>query len=187
MNEHEIIQNILQGGTHMEKCLETFYKENARFVPVMKKKYGLTLEESVDAYADAIIDFKQQVRNQQFRQMSKCSTYLYSIFNNKCIDILRKKTTYTIINDLPENLKDQSPDIVQTLTMKVEKTYLDNLMDMLGSRCRDILMDWNDGYSMDEIAARNGLLNENVARSKRYTCMQQLLVLAGKTRQIDND
>jgi RNA polymerase sigma factor (sigma-70 family) len=165
MNDNEIIQEILRGGSHMEKCLESFYKENIRFIPVMGKKYGLPHEAAADAYTDAIIDFKEQVRNRQFRQKSKCSTYLYRIFNNKCIDILRKKTTYTLTNDLPENMKDQSPDIVQMLTMTVEKKYLDDLMALLGSKCREILMDWNDGYSMDEIAERNALLNANVARS----------------------
>jgi RNA polymerase sigma factor (sigma-70 family) len=185
MNDNEIIQKIIQGGSHMEKCLETFYKENIRFVSVMEKKYGIDQEATLDAYTDAVIDFKEQVRNHQFQHKSKCSTYLYSIFSNKCIDILRKKTTHTIIHDLPENLKDQSPDIVQMLTMTVEKKYLDNLMTLLGSRCRDILMDWNDGYNMDEIAERNALLNSNVARSKRYTCMQQLLLLAGKNKPAD--
>jgi len=38
---------------------------------------------------------------------------------------------------------------------------------------------------MDEIAERNALLNANVARSKRYTCLKQLLGLAGKTRSSD--
>ncbi len=185
MNNNEIIHNIIQGGSHMEKCLEAFYNENIRFINVMEKKYGLNREAITDAYADAIIDFKDQVRNRQFQQKSKCSTYLYSIFNNKCIDILRKKTTHIVISDLPENMKDQSPDIVQMLTLTVEKKYLHNLMAMLGSRCREILMDWNDGYSMDEIAERNALLNANVARSKRYTCLQQLLALAGKSRPAD--
>ena len=181
MNDKEIIQNIIQGGSQMEKCLEAFYKENIRFVNVMEKKYGLTREATIDAYTDAVIDFKEQVRKRQFQHKSRCSTYLYSILSNKCIDILRKKTTHTIINDIPENIRDQSPDIVQNLTMTVEKKYLDNLMSMLGSKCREILMDWNDGYNMDEIAERNLLLNANVARSKRYTCLQQLLILAGKT------
>ncbi len=185
MNDNEIIQEIIQGGSHMEKCLEAFYKENIRFIGVMEKKYSLNREAVIDAYTDALIDFKEQVKNRKFQHKSKCSTYLYSIFNNKCIDILRKKTTHTIINDFPENIKDHSPDIVQMLTMTVEKKYLDNLMAMLGSRCREILMDWNDGYSMDEIAERNALLNANVARSKRYTCLQQLLALAGKTKPAD--
>ena len=182
MNDNEIIQKILQGGSHMEKSLEAFYKENIRFIPVMGKKYGLTREAAIDAYTDSIIDFKEQVRNHQFQQKSKCSTYLYSIFNNKCIDILRKKSTYTLTSDLPENMRDQSPDIVQMLTMTVEKKYLDDLMAMLGPRCREILIDWNDGYSMDEIAERNDLLNAHVARSKRYTCLQQLVALAGKSK-----
>ena len=185
MKNNEIIENLMLGGSHMERCLEAFYTENFRFISVMVKKYGLNTEDATDAYADAIIGFKEQVRNRQFRQKSKCSTYLYSIFNNKCIDILRKKTTYTIINELPDNIKDQSPDIVQMLTMTVEKKYLDKLMNMLGSRCREILMDWNDGYSMDEIAERNALLNASVARSKRYTCLQQLLTMAGKSKQGD--
>lgn len=185
MNDNEIIQKLIQGGYHMEKCLEIFYKENIRLISVMEKKYGLSRDAAIDAYSDAIIDFKEQVRNHQFKHKSKCSTYLYSIFNNKCIDILRKKTTHTIINDLPENIKDQSPDIIQMLTLTVEKKYLDNLMAMLGSKCRELLMDWNDGYSMDEIAERNALLNANVARSKRYTCLQQLLALAGKSRPAD--
>ncbi len=185
MNDNEIIQNILLGGSHMERCLEIFYKENTRFINVMEKKYGINRESAIDAYTDAIIDFKEQVRNRKFHHKSKCSTYLYSIFNNKCIDILRKKTTHTITNDLPENIMDHSPDIVQMLTKTVEKAYLDNLMAMLGSRCREILMDWNDGYNMDEIALRNDLLNANVARSKRYTCLQQLLALAGKNKPMD--
>jgi RNA polymerase sigma-70 factor (ECF subfamily) len=185
MNDNEIIQKINQGGSQMEKCLEAFYRENIRFIGVMEKKYSLAREAVTDAYTDAIIDFKEQVKNHMFRQKSKCSTYLYSIFSNKCIDILRKKTTHTVINDLPENIRDHSPDIVQMLTMTVEKKYLDDLMAMLGSRCRDILMDWNDGYSMDEIAERNELLNANVARSKRYTCLQQLLTLAGKSKSVD--
>jgi len=185
MNDNEIIQKIIQGGSHMEKCLEAFYNDNIRFIPVMEKKYGLNREAAIDAYTDAIIDFKDQVKNGQFQHKSKCSTYLYSIFNNKCIDILRKKSTHTVINDLPENIRDRSPDIVQMLTMSVERKYMDNLMAMLGPRCREILMDWNDGYSMEEIAERNALLNANVARSKRYTCLQQLLALAGKSKVSD--
>ena len=44
MNDNEIIQKIIQGGSHMEKCLEAFYKENIRFINVMEKKYGLNRE-----------------------------------------------------------------------------------------------------------------------------------------------
>jgi len=184
MEDKEIIQHILEGGYSMEKCLESFYHLNFKYIAVMGKKYGLSREALMDAYSDAIIDFKDQVRNHNFQQKSKCSTYFYSIFNNKCIDILRKKTTNTVVNEFPENLKDTTPDIVQMLTTIVERKHLDDLIAALNERCREILMDWNDGYSMEEIAQRNNLLNANVARSKRYTCLQQLLAIAGKSKII---
>ena len=151
---------------------------------MMGKRYGLSRESLLDAYSDAIIDFKEQVRKHQFQQKSKCSTYFYSIYNNKCIDILRKKTTYTVTHEIPENLKDTSPDIVQILTFTVERNFLDTLIARLSIGCKEILLDWNDGYSMEEIAARNNLLNAHVARSKRYACFQQLMAIAGKSNLV---
>jgi RNA polymerase sigma-70 factor (ECF subfamily) len=182
MRDNEIIHQIILGGYPMEKCLELFYKENFGYLGIMGKKYGLDREALLDAYSDSIIAFRDHVRNNQFKQKSKCSTYFYSIFNNKCIDILRKKTTYIVTHEIPENLKDTTPDIIQALTFSVEKDYLTGLMTRLGSRCREILMDWNDGYSMEDIAIRNHLLNAKVARSKRYSCLQQLLELAGGSK-----
>jgi RNA polymerase sigma factor (sigma-70 family) len=182
MKDEEIIEHILHGGPGMEKCLESFYRENFRFIGAMSRKYGIDHEDLLDAYADSIIDFRKQIINHQFQHKSKCSTYLFSIFNYKCIDILRKRTTHTIIHELPENMKDTSPDIVQMLTYTVEKDYLDKIMAILNIKCRDILMDWNDGYSMEDIALRNNLLNANVARSKRYTCLQQLMEIAAQNK-----
>lgn len=176
----------MQGGHSMEKCLETFYRENIRFVGVMAKKHQLDRESLMDAYSDSIIDFKEQIRKQKFQQKSKCSTYFYSIFNNKCIDILRKKTTNIITHEIPEHLKDTSPDIVNEMTSADRIHYLEAIINQLGSRCREILMDWNDGYSMEEIARRNNLLNANVARSKRYSCLQQLMEIAGRHKNYAN-
>ena len=171
----------------MEKCLELFYRDNIGYIGIMGRKYGLDREALTDAYSDSIIDFKEQVRKQQFQRKSKCSTYFYRIFNNKCIDILRKKTTNIIIHEIPEYLRDTTPDIIQKLTFAARKQYLDKMIDRLGSRCKEILMDWNDGYTMDEIARRNDLLNANVARSKRYSCLKQLMEIAGSSKIISDE
>jgi len=178
MKDIEIIEQIRHGGYAMEKCLQRFYDENLRLMGSMGKKYGLSRDDLLDAYSDSIVDFKDQIRKQLFQQKSKCSTYFYSILNHKCIDILRRKTTYRETHEIPDNLKDTAPDIIQKLTSTVEKKYLDDLMNRLSDRCKEILMDWNDGYSMEDIALRNDLLNANVARTKRYTCLQELLSFA---------
>ena len=47
----------------------------------------------------------------------------------------------------------------------------------LSEICREVLMDWSDGFSMEEVAARNGLRNAHTARSKRYNCFKQLMAI----------
>jgi hypothetical protein len=48
-------------------------------------------------------------------------------------------------------------------------------------------MDWSDGFSMDEIAARNGLKNAHTARSKRYNCFKQLLAILQRKNIVDSN
>ena len=181
MDDRELIANILAGGMKMEDGLSNFYRENHKLVKVMGKKYGLQDEDLLDAYTDSVISFRDQVVRGNFQQKSKCSTYLFKIFQNKCIDILRKNSTNIIKVEMPAHIQDTNPDIVQRLSTSVKKQYLLDLMDQLNESCKGILLDWNDGYSMAEIASRNGLLNEHVARSRRYACLKQLAALVNKS------
>jgi hypothetical protein len=71
-----------------------------------------------------------------------------------------------------EELKTDLPDIEVT---NEEHTDLTAYFNELSDVCREVLMDWSDGYSMDDIAERNGLKNAHTARSKRYNCFQQLM------------
>jgi len=160
--------------------LGNFYRQHLKLVKVMGKKYGLMEEDLSDAFTDAVISFRDQVVRRNFQQKSKCSTYLFKIFQNKCIDILRKNSTNVIKVEIPDHIQDTNPDIVQKLSIGVKKQYLLDLMDQLNDSCKGILLDWNDGYSMAEIALRNGLLNEHVARSRRYACLKQLATLVNK-------
>ena len=189
MKINEIIADIKAGGTRQEKCLTYIYQNNFTLVYGMLKKHVIGREEVMDAYAETVILFREHVKNGVFKGTAKYSTYLYSILNNKCIDIIRNKSTnksrqreMEVGMDLLEEQVSENDNVIELLSLKVQRDRLDELMNTMAEKCREILMDWNDGYSMTEIAERNGLLNEHTARTKRYNCMQQLMELVKKEK-----
>ncbi len=189
MKINEIIADIKAGGIRQEKCLTYIYRNNFVLVYWMLKKHVISREEVMDAYAETVILFRDHVMNNVFKGTAKYSTYLYSILNNKCIDIIRNKSTnksrqreMQISMELLEDQMSENENVIELLSFKVQWDRLEKLMDMLAEKCKEILMDWNDGYSMAEIADRNGLLNEHTARTKRYNCMQKLMELVKKEK-----
>lgn len=188
MKQKTIISAILAGGIEREKCLSYIYETNFSQVYSMINKHVLTKEEVLDAYSDSIILFRDQVIKGAFKGTARYSTYLYSILNNRCIDIIRNKSTNKSKQrenesgiDYLEEHANLGENIIDLLSRKVQWDLLDRLMDRLWENCKGILLDWNNGYSMAEIAERNGLLNEHTARTKRYNCLKQLMELVNKS------
>lgn len=184
MTDGEIIQSIRNGGSRQEKSLHLLFSRHQGWVRGAMHKHQLSEDEALDAFSDAILALRKQVLLDRFRGESKLSTYLHSIFNRRCIDCIRKKSTNRIIaaEKLPD-LSDKSPDIEQLLITGERFDTLIAYIDQLGDPCKQILMDryfW--GYEdMKEIAERAGVKNANTAGSLRYRCMEKLMkLLKGK-------
>lgn len=184
MTDGEIIQSIRIGGSSQEKSLHFLFSRYQGWVKGASLKHKLSEDEALDAFSDAILALRKQVLLDKFRGESKLSTYLHAIFSRRCIDYLRKKSTYRVITaeKLPE-MKDQSLDVEQSLIVGERFDQLVEYIDQLGEPCKQILMDryfW--GFEdMEEIAARAGVKNANTAGSMRYRCMQKLMkLLKGK-------
>jgi len=185
MTDEKFIDSILAGGGVMQKTIDGFYHENFGLVYQKINSHKLVREEAIDAYSDAVTAFVENIRFNKFRGESKCRTYFIRIFNNKCIDVLRKKAT---------NNRDKSTIYLETMgTEPIQKAAEEDqgtgiivFMDQLTVICREVLMDWSDGYSMDDIAERNGLKNAHTARSKRFNCYRQLMAILRKNKVIDS-
>ena len=181
MTDRKFIVDILTGGSVMHKTVEWFYHENFNLVYKMIGSHRLMKEEALDAYSDAVTAFIENIRYKKFRGESKCSTYFIRIFNNKCIDIIRKKATNRL-DKITVSLDDMGTEPLQIVMDEGQNILLTDFLDQLSGICRELLMDWSDGYPMDEIAARNGLKNAHTARSKRYNCFQQLMAVLQRNK-----
>src|SRR5207244_3828408 len=92
-DEREIIDNIQQNSAERRKGEERLFNRYAYFIKEGIYKYSLSQEEAFDIYSDTILSAIEKIANGSFQGRSTLKTWLYQIFHNKYVDLLRKKTT----------------------------------------------------------------------------------------------
>ncbi|MEL6673862.1 MAG: sigma-70 family RNA polymerase sigma factor [Bacteroidota bacterium] len=186
MKDGQIIQSIQAGGQQQEQALHFLFDRYQGWIKGAMRKHRLGEEEALDAFSDAILALRKQVVGQKFRGESKLSTYLHTIFQRRCIDLIRKKATHqeTVGLDQLAEVSEKSLSVEESLIVGERFDTLMAVMDQLGNPCKQILVDryfW--GYDdMAEIARRAGVKNANTAGSLRYRCMEKLMKLLNRTQ-----
>ena len=175
-SDQKIIDNLTTGGKSRENAVDYVMKQFISYVPTVAKKTGLTREEALDMFTDAIIMLSDQVAKGEFKGESKLSSYFYKIFYFKSVDLFRKNTTNKIDYraELPD-LTDQEPLVAKSMETNEAIKELYKFMDQIGEPCKQILLDWGFwGYNMTEIAERVGLEGSKQAKDRKYKCLQKL-------------
>ena len=185
MTDAAIIEAIQAGGAKQEACLNYLFDQNKGLVGSAISRHQISEEEALDAYTDAIIAFRRQVTQGKFRGESKISTYFYTIYFRKCVDLIRRRATNKMnpVDEVPD-MEDESMNTEADLITREAFDRLMNFMDQLGEVCRQILMyRYYYGYEdMEEIAKLVDVKNANTAGSLRYRCMKQLMKIIDKAR-----
>ncbi len=184
LNDQHIIKALKQGGYDRERMEYQFYDAYSHYLIKAQRKYRLSEEDAVQAYGDAVISVIHQVINGTFKGQSKLSTYLYQVFQYKCVDLIRKNTTkknsIAWVHEVP-NVSTKVHDALTSMISQEQFEQFSIHLDRLGSSCKQILMAWGEGYSMEEIAQRFQLKDASSAKSRKYKCLQKLKqLLPGK-------
>lgn len=174
--DERLIAGIQAGGTERDQCIQHIFDQYAGFIVKLKQEKRLTIEEAKDVYVDSVVALADKVGAGKFKGQSKLSTYLYRIFSNKCIDLIRKKASRQaeMTYEYPE-MKDGEQNALELLAVGDQVLQLKDALNKLGDRCQQILMDWAYyGYNMSEIADRAGLKDSHSAYSQKYKCLKKL-------------
>ncbi|TKK67260.1 sigma-70 family RNA polymerase sigma factor [Ilyomonas limi] len=166
-----------------ERCKQEkiLYKAYEYFVDEGCRKYRLTYEDSFSAYSDAFLSAVQNIINDRFDGHSSLKTYFYQIFSNKCIDLVRKNTTNK--NEvhkaapLPEmlyQLPDSARDIIEGMMTRELKATIKAQLEVIGDKCKEILLLYEDGLTDREIAEQLSYNNAAVAKTTRLRCLEKL-------------
>ncbi len=179
--EREIIEGLLQTGAARRKAEEELFKMFSYFVREGARKYYLSEDEALDAYSDTMLVTIEKVSNMSFKATSSLKTFAYKIFHNKCVDLIRKKTTNknsvhktVSITDMLVQIPDAAKPVIQQMTEKSNWELLKKMLDETGGNCKKVLMLFADGYSDKDIAEALSYKTADVVKTSRLRCIEKL-------------
>jgi RNA polymerase sigma factor (sigma-70 family) len=177
-----IIQGLKGSERERHRQEKTLYEEN-EYLIVREgcHKHRLSYDESVSAYHDALRSVVDNIMTDRFDGNSSIKTYLYKIFSHKCIDQIRKNTTNKsgVHNTAPlPELIDQLPDsartIIESMITREMKERVKEELKVLGEKCKEILLLYEEGLTDKEIAEELSYNNAAVAKTTRLRCLDKL-------------
>ncbi|HTE08324.1 MAG TPA: sigma-70 family RNA polymerase sigma factor [Flavitalea sp.] len=181
MHDEEIIEGLVRGGPQRPVFENELYSRYNYFINEGCRKYNISSDDSFSAYSDAVLSVIHNVLDNSFASRSSLKTYLFKIFNNKCIDFIRKKTTIkervnvsAVETEMLGQLPDNAKIIIEKLIDKQKMIAVKQFLGEIGEKCRQILLLFQDGYSDKEIAEQLAYNSPSVAKVTRLRCLEKI-------------
>jgi RNA polymerase sigma-70 factor (ECF subfamily) len=176
-----ILQGLKAGYRERINSEKELYLQYSYFINEGCKNHQLTKEDSFSAYSDTIFSAIHNIISDKFDGRSTLKTYLFQIFSNKCVDLLRKSTTNkeqvnksmefsALLEQLPDGAKNGIEKLIDDhkwLTIKMQ-------MEKIGEKCKKILLMFEDGLKDREIAEVLFFNSPDVAKITRLRCLEKL-------------
>lgn len=133
-----------------------------------------------DIYQEAMTVLFEKAQCEDFRLTCKIGTYLFAVSKNLWYKKLQQSKND--FNPLPEEIangeglsSNYEEDINAHHERELHYEQLDSALEQLGEPCSSILKSfYNDGKSMQEIAADFGYTNPDNAKTQKYKCLTRL-------------
>jgi len=180
-SDQEIIEQLRQSGIDKRRSEEELFNRFSYFVREGMTKHALSEDESFNAYSDTILAALENIRNTHFEARASLKTYLFQIFHNKCVDLLRKRTTNKnsvhrpeTISDRLMHISDSARSVVQKLIDQADWSRLREKLNEMEEKCRQLLMFWGENYTDKEIASFLQYKTADVVKTTRLRCLDRL-------------
>jgi RNA polymerase sigma factor (sigma-70 family) len=185
--DSELISGIIQDGPKLRFWENKLYHTYVYLIRQGSWKHKLTDDECSMAYSDTILTVIENIRAAKFEGKAEIKTYVTQIFNNKCVDLVRKNTTNKqqvnkggAIEDYLHILPDETRSVVERMIEEYDMVLLKSRISTLGDKCRQIIKAWGEGFMDQEIAVQMGYQSGAVVKTSRLRCLDKLRELYGK-------
>lgn len=179
--DKEIIQGLSSGYNQRVSSERTLYQQFSYFIEAGCRKYGLSHEDSFSAYSDAVLSVIHNIVNGRFESKASLKTYLFRVFSNKCIDLVRNNSINreqvhhsTGTTDLLNSLPDRARSAIELLMDRYKESVILEYLETIGEKCKEILLYFEDGYTDKEIAERLAYSSAAVAKTTRHRCIEKM-------------
>lgn len=181
MQDPEILNGLLTNQGERARFEKVLYQQYKYFIEEGSRKYQLNYDDSFSAYSDAVLSTIRNITNQSFNNESSLKTYLFQIFSNKCIDLIRKRTTnkqkvhqYVVEPELFSHLPDVTKSVIEKLMDQQKLMAIKQYLEVIGEKCKEILLLFEDGYTDNQIAEKLAYNNAAVAKTTRLRCLEKI-------------
>ncbi len=174
--------SLRQPGIERRRTEDQFFNRFAYFIKEGIHKYALSEDDAFNAYSDSILAAMEKIVEGSFEGRSSLKTWLYQIFNNKCVDLIRKKSTNKnsihrteSISDRLLFISDSARSVVQDMINQADLGLLREKLRQLGETCRQLLWLSADGVSdKRKLQLALDYKNANVVKTSRLRCLEKL-------------
>jgi RNA polymerase sigma-70 factor (ECF subfamily) len=179
--DNQILEGLKSNYADRGRSEKVLYQQYYYFTDEGTRKYNLSFDDSFSAYSDAILSAIHNIVNNKFDGRSTIKTYLYQIFSNKCIDLVRKNTTNKQqvhktmpVADAMSQLPDGAKNIIEKLVTGELKATIKGQLNAIGEKCKELLLMFEDGLTDKEIAELLSYSNAAVVKTTRLRCLEKL-------------
>ena len=177
----QILQGLKADYKERLEQEKILYGQYNYFIKEGCKKYNLSNDDSFSAYSDTVLSAIHNIIANRFDGRSSLKTYLFQIFSNKCIDLVRKTTTnkqqvhQTMpVPEMLDQLPDSARNIIEKLIDTQKRAAVKKYLETIGEKCKEILLLFEDGLTDKEIADELKYNNAAVAKTTRLRCLEKL-------------
>ena len=159
-----------------DKEIERVYLQHRTlFLSWSVKRFGLSKDEALDVYQEAIVAFTRNVRGDKFNPTSSVpSTYLFAIGRNLALNTIRSRRS-DHWEDVPRLHIAHPPESDRLFEEQHKVHLIDNGMKALTEKEREILrLYYMEDRSMTEIALVMGYNNALVAKKMKCVAFRKL-------------
>jgi len=180
--DSDIIEGILKGGRERQKYENKLYEKYLYFIKDGVRKHQIEEHESASVYSDTILTAIDHIISHRFEARASLKTYLFQIFSNQCVSLIRKKATNraaptydtVLLSDLMNMMTDNTQSIIQRLIEQEEESSLLQRLNKIGEKCKELLLLWANGHADKEILEMLAYSSVDVVKVSRMRCIDKL-------------
>lgn len=171
-----------------QKYIDGLVHENAAIITEIYEKYGLECrryinknggnsEDATDVFQECLIKILKRAKSGNFELTVPFGGYIYYIYRNKWIDVLRKrKSEHLIIQDSKRYTNDyNSKEMAQETEMHSRRTQMfKDCFEQLNEMCQKLIDSKLKKISSEKLMKFYKLPSINAVNNRRYMCRKKL-------------
>ena len=177
LRDEQYLIAIRTGGLPGDRAIihlySTYHKEVKSSIADMIRQHPGCKTEADDMVHDAFLVMLHKIQFESVHATS-LKSFWTGIARRLMLNQVKKNGKITLVED-PEEFYGTVEVTPESIFLTRERNQLfESYLNLIGHRCRELLLFWIAQYSMDEIASRLNLSGAPMARKIKHLCFKKL-------------